>query len=142
MVPWLQFFWDEEPNDYDLYAKEQGQIATIANLLETSNKALIIPTDTGQKYSAMNNALVITTGNAITLANRIQFIKLGTLEEQRKNFDFIHCMPYYDISKGLLYISEQQWHSLKYKKLILNEKMDGREPRYDKFLAKGWQKYE
>jgi len=81
----------------------------------------------------------VITQNAITLKNKMQFITLAKYEDARIGFDFIHCMPYYDLSSEKFFISEQQMDVIAKKKLVKNPK--GREPvqwRIDKFLARGW----
>ena len=60
----------------------------------------------------------IETPNAITLRNRMQFITLSDYERARKSFDYIHCLPFYDILNDQFHISMEQWKSIKNKKLV------------------------
>jgi hypothetical protein len=61
----------------------------------------------------------VITARATTLKHSVQVITMET-KEHRKSFDFIHCMPWYDIKAGKYYISENQYRSIKEKKLIIN----------------------
>jgi hypothetical protein len=134
--------------DYDLWCKKPQDIDHIRNRIiqdylnhveeytekykenVPENFTLNDP-ETGKKY--------LVTANAITLKNKIQLITLSNYESERKSFDFIHCMPYYDISNKKLHISPRQMDSIIKKKLVRNE--GGKEPlqwRIDKFKNRGW----
>ena len=82
----------------------------------------------------------LITENAVTLTNDIQFIYLGTADVCRANFDFVHCMPWYDIQTQKLYISEAQFTAIKNKRLVYNLTGESiKDRRIQKYIAKGWQ---
>jgi hypothetical protein len=61
--------------------------------------------------------------------------------EHRKRFDFLHCMPWFDIKNEKFYISENQYKAIKEKRLVINP--DAREVaayRIQKFEKRGWKK--
>jgi len=135
-------FHNESVNDIDVYAKGPKAIAEIQSYLITS-KNNIIKSSTGYDLDSDTSAkpkphLLITT-NAITLTNDVQFIHLDTAEACRQKFDFIHCMPYYDLLTQKLHISETQFRVISSKKLIANIKgEDVKDFRIKKYLEKGW----
>jgi hypothetical protein len=132
-------FWGTPVKDIDIYAKDHKQIKIISDFLIEVG---IYIADTSH-YNLDDTAAVPTaslvTNNAITLKNKIQFITLGTAEESRKKFDFIHCMPWIDIKSQKLYISEAQFNSIKSREIVLNKR--GETPqahRVQKYVDKGW----
>ena len=67
------------------------------------------------------------------------FITLAKYGVARIGFDFIHCMPYFDLSSEKFFISEQQMDAIARKKLIQNK--TGKTPagwRIEKFKSRGW----
>jgi hypothetical protein len=136
-------FHDEEVNDYDIYFKDQKIIDSIKDTFKTfpDKQKLIkawneyadnpdIPVIHGKSY----------TERAITLEHDIQFIIMGTLDQCRPTFDFIHCMPYYDFAKDKMYISPRQLESIADKMLIFNPLREKHpsEARIQKFQRRGW----
>jgi hypothetical protein len=81
----------------------------------------------------------LVTANAITFKNGLQVIT-RTGKEHRETFDFVHTMPYFDMAKQQLFISRQQYDSIKNKKLIVNPKhlVLVNQWRADKFMGRGW----
>ena len=131
-------YHNDIPNDYDMYAECGAGLDYMLQEIATTDQWEIVLTDTGQHYSnAFDPTGKFESDNAITFKNKVQFIKLGDLESQRKQFDFIHCMPYYVLKTDTLYISESQWYSIKNKKLMLNP-LCTREPRMGKYFERGW----
>jgi hypothetical protein len=129
----------EEVNDIDLYAKDSKKLITV--------KKLII--DIGEHikevkgYSLTDTSNKLITENAITLKNDVQLIVLGPAEECRSKFDFVHCMPWFDIKTQKLYISESQFKSIKNKQLVPNISGESVKPyRLQKYLGKGWKSWE
>jgi hypothetical protein len=133
-------YHNESVNDIDVYAKTTKAIAEIQSYLITSKNDIIksgtyygLDSDTSAKPH-----LLITT-NAITLTNDVQFIHLDTAEACRQKFDFVHCMPWYDLNTQKLHISEIQFKSIASSTLIPNIKGETiKEYRIQKYIAKGW----
>jgi hypothetical protein len=81
----------------------------------------------------------LITAHATTFDNDIQVITMAT-SEFRDTFDFIHCMPWYDIKTGKLHISPAQYEAIKNKKLVLNPKAKKKPTarRVEKYVERGW----
>jgi hypothetical protein len=79
----------------------------------------------------------LITVNAVTLINDMQIIRLGHVDECRKIFDFKHCLPVYDISKQVYYISRNQFDSINSQTLMTHHGTP-KSHRLDKFLKRGW----
>jgi hypothetical protein len=133
----------EKVNDIDLYAKDLKSMKKIRDMLtDPSNNTIVkkgtaYELDTDDGPTLAGKALI--TNNAVTLANDVQFVYLGAADECRKKFDFIHCMPWYDLRTQKLYISQAQVASIRTKTLIPNntgEKI--KERRIKKYTDKGW----
>jgi hypothetical protein len=137
-------YHNETINDFDLWFKEKTLIEgsksyvleqhahSIMEYGETDAYAGLEPNN--EKYNAK-----IITNNAITLKGKVQIITLGEYDQQRKYFDFVHCMPFYDIEKDIFYISPEQMECISEKKLKMNP--GGRTPtewRISKFLRRDW----
>lgn len=138
-------FHYEAPNDIDLYSKDIKSIKIISDLLTQIGTSIVKEVKSYDTDDILTNPLgtrKLITNNAITLTNNVQFITIGAADECRKNFDFIHCMPWYDLKTQKLYISESQFDSIKEKKLVPNmEYMRGRklkETRISKYVTRGW----
>lgn len=136
-------FHDEKPKDYDIYFRSEKVVADLKlNFLnDPGAKEQVVD----WKEYADNADIPLIDGKclterAATLKNDIQFILMGTLDQCRPTFDFIHCMPYYDFEQDKLYISERQLQSIADKMLVLNplrEKPASSE-RIIKFQYRGW----
>lgn len=134
-------YHNEAVKDYDLWMEDFGPNNTELLYMDTliRNSYADHIAEYSEEYSGMKKTHKVITQNAITLKNKMQFITLAKYEDARIGFDFIHCMPYYDLSSEKFFISEQQMDVIAKKKLVKNPK--GREPvqwRIDKFLARGW----
>jgi len=128
-------YFGEEVNDIDMYAKSPKQIKIIKDLITQIGEHI----KEVKGYSLTDPSNKLITKNAITLKNDVQFITLGAADECRSKFDFIHCMPWFDIKTQKLYISESQFTSIKTRTLYHNghgEKL--KEYRLQKYLGKGW----
>jgi hypothetical protein len=131
-------YWGETPKDIDVYAKDNKDIKVISDFITDVS----IYIKSAEAYD-LNDALVpnklCVTNNAITLKNDIQFITLTDIETARKQFDFVHCMPWIDIKTQKLHISEAQFESIKLRNIILNKKGEPpKEYRVQKYVSKGW----
>jgi hypothetical protein len=138
----------EAIKDYDLWCRNSldiGHVKTriIQDYLNYVEEYTEKYKENAPEHFALNDPAsgkkYLVTTNAITLKNKVQLITLSNYENERKDFDFIHCMPYYDISNKKLYISPRQLDAIKNKKLVRNE--GGKEPvrwRIEKFKNRGW----
>lgn len=130
-------YHNETPKDYDMWVHDEEMIVPIYDSL-VLNWSDYIANYHDIGYTEVPNSKVITN-NAITLINNVQFIRLGTYKEQRKTFDYIHCLPYYDLTTQKFYISSQQMDSIAKKKLV--EIPNGNKAsirRFNKFKERGW----
>lgn len=131
----------ETPKDWDLWARNAEHIVTIQKEIEKKDFSNVVTDDAGSEYEGLKSGLQkgkFVTRNAITLANKIQFILLDDVETARQKFDFIHCKPYYDISDDKLYISKSQFSAIRFKQLIVNNPDTVTKQRIDKFRNRGW----
>lgn len=82
----------------------------------------------------------LITANAVTLTNELQFITgfSGSPDSVRANFDFVHCLPWYDFANDKLYISEEQYEACCGKILIINNSQLPSKKRVDKLISKGF----
>jgi hypothetical protein len=135
-------FHSEAVKDIDLYAKNHIAILKIKNHILNSSAENIktVSLYTLDEVIDDKDPKPLITENAITLNNDVQFIHLGDAEQCRSKFDFIHCMPWYDIKKQKLYISKEQFDSIQKKDLVVNRAYFGevKQNRLDKYISKGW----
>ena len=127
------------PNDYDIYLTDKEHIEAFKSLLH-NNDVLEFVKDISESYKAniqVNGKLI--TANATTFNNGIQVITCADAKSREK-FDYIHCMPWYDIKNDKLYISPQQFNAIKTKKLIINPKAKNPPTAYrrQKYIERGW----
>lgn len=134
-------YHDEVVKDFDLWLADFGPKNTdllhMDELIRKTYDDYIA--EYSEEYSGMKKTHKVVTQNAITLINKMQFITLAKYENARIGFDFVHCMPFYDLRTDKFYISEQQMDAIVKKKLIQNP--TGKAPvqwRIDKFLKRGW----
>jgi hypothetical protein len=85
---------------------------------------------------------VCLTENAITLSDKVQLIIrfYGSPSEVHENFDFLHCMMYYDYSTNKIVASAEMLESVLTRNLIYNGSLY---PvcsifRIRKFISRGW----
>ena len=132
-------FHGESPNDWDIYLRDENT----ANQFEffiLNDDAIDIVKDVNPEYRvAVKVEGKLVTENAITFKNDLQVITRAD-KEHRKTFDFIHCMPYFDMATQQLYISRAQYDAIKRKTLIKNRdhalSLSGQ--RINKFIERGW----
>jgi hypothetical protein len=131
-------FHNEPINDIDVYAKTHKAMMAIKDhiILNGNN----IKTTKGYPPDSLNiPEQPLITDNAVTLTNDVQFIYLGTADECRVKFDFVHCMPWFDIKTQKLYISETQFAAIESKTLVSNIAGEAiKERRIEKYQKKGW----
>ena len=131
---------DEKPKDFDLYSINPAH--GILFKLWIEENAMYRVEDINPAYGGTLVEGKLITSNAITLKNGVQFITrdMGPANNIRNTFDFEHCMPYYHLGEGMIYMSELQHHLCK-NKLLLKRKVDSGEDRTPKFLARGFKIY-
>lgn len=134
-------FHNEPVNDIDVYAKDARKMLHIKEYILGNGKN--IKTTKGYPPDTLNvPAQPLVTENAVTLTNDVQFVYLGSADECRKKFDFIHCMPWFDIITQKLYISEAQYMAIESKTLVLNISGESvKDRRIEKYQKKGWKLY-
>jgi len=137
-------YHNEAVNDIDVYAKNVKALAEIQSYLLTSKADIIKNT---KAYNLDDGTSVqsqpLVTVNAITLTNDVQFVHLAIAEVCRQKFDFVHCMPYYDLMTQKLHISEAQFRSIADRQLIPNTVGENvKEYRIKKYVEKGWKTWE
>lgn len=136
-------FHSEKINDIDLYAKDQPSLNVLKSyILEHMQKD--IKEMKKYDFEEANNPIPpakthMITNNAVTLKGDLQFVYLGTADQCRQKFDFIHCMPWFDIKTQKLYISRDQYDSIAMKRLIVNTLGEpAKYRRIDKYTKRGW----
>lgn len=131
-------FHGEPVNDIDVYAKSHKAMTVIKDHIILSGKN--IKSTKGYPPDTLNiPERPLVTDNAVTLTNDVQFVYLGTVDECRPKFDFVHCMPWFDIKTQRLYISEAQYMAIESKTLIANIVGESiKQRRLEKYQQKGW----
>lgn len=141
-------FHVEEPNDYDLLFNFSVDMLKVkVDVQHTRN--IIVPRTCISNINAnyfkdieevvyKGDGTKAVTDWAVTLFNGIQMV-FKTVD-YRKGFDFIHCMPYYDIMREKLYISPHQYDCIMHKKLVINPAHSQPivEKRIKKYTDRGW----
>lgn len=136
-------FHSEKINDFDLYAKDQPSLNILKSYILADMKADIKEMkryDVEDSENPIPEAQThMITNNAVTMRGDLQFVYLGTADQCRQKFDFIHCMPWFDIKTQKLYISRDQYDSIATKKMILNKSSENvKFGRVNKYVDRGW----
>lgn len=106
-------YFNQEPNDWDLLFKDEVSARSFKSYID-ANKDDVISLEEYQ--GQVGNKLI--TANAVTLKNKVQVIDW---KWKRNNFDFIHCMPWYDLQEDKYHIAAEQYDAIKNKQLILRD---------------------
>lgn len=132
----------EPVKDYDIWCKDMNVLTSMEKEIPEKYSNQIKEYSERDSYGNLTgkkqNEKIITK-NAITMVGEVQLITLSTYDVLRKQFDFIHCMPYYDLKEKKFYISPHQMECIATKKLELNP--GGNKPlqwRIEKFKFRGW----
>ena len=133
-------FNSETPNDWDVYLKNVDTADRFESFIMSDTPTLNEVKDLNPGYMAevkVRGKLI--TANAVTFKNGLQVIT-RTCKAHRETFDFIHCMPYFDMATQQLFISRRQYDAIKNKQIIQNpnHKEQPALHRLDKFLERGW----
>ena len=107
-------FYNQEPNDWDLLFKDEISASSFKHYISSHEEDVM---EAGM-YTGVQFTGKLITANAITLKNKVQVIDW---KWQRNNFDFIHCMPWYDLEKDKYYIAKEQYDAIKNKELIVGD---------------------
>jgi hypothetical protein len=139
-------YHNEQPKDYDLWLKVDAfetAEAIKANIVEKYSDAILDIADNYGQPGAKGTPQPCVTANAITFKNKFQLIFIGDYHSERKNFDFLHCTPYFDLDTDKFYISERQFRAIRDKQLIIHSKTRKMsEYRIQKFMSRGWKALE
>lgn len=129
----------EKPNDYDLYLNQENDIRDFKQYIKIFQEPYDFIEDIDEKYTQVEIEGKLVTANATTFKNGIQVITMSTADA-RNNFDFVHCMPWFRLSSGVLFISKKQYDAIKSKTLIKNEnyKLYLSQKRVEKYTSRGW----
>jgi hypothetical protein len=140
-------YHNEPVNDFDIYSLKMTGLQSIEWFLKETNletvpgsSPLSVLDDKNEYTYEIENGK-IKTANAITLNNKIQFVLNRTYESWRKEYDFVHCLPYYFIPARILYISKEQWKAIRDKKLKYanpNHVHTNIFKRTEKYKSRGW----
>lgn len=135
-------YHNETVKDYDFWFKPGPFSAADAirkNIVEKYTDIILDISENYGQSGAKGAPELCVTANAITFKNKFQLITLGDYHSERKNFDFLHCTPYYDLDADKFYISERQFDAIKRKKLIRHsETREIEQYRISKFKERGF----
>ncbi len=132
----------EEPKDYDFWMKPKPFLKVEAirqNIIEKYSDDILDISDNYGGAGAKGAPHPCVTANAITFKNKFQLITLADYYTARKDFDFVHCKPYFDFKEDKFVISERQFSIIQQKRLVSNN--PGRiiaVYRTEKFKNRGW----
>lgn len=135
-------FHGETPKDYDIYLDSMDSVIKFNELLKRQDILDKIE-DVNEKYSI--DTLIdgkMVTSRAVTFKNKIQVITMSTID-QRRTFDYLHCMPWFVLAQNKYFISRGQYDSIINKKLVINPAYVPTDKllqhaRQSKFLNRGW----
>ena len=133
-------FLDEEVHDWDVYLRDSVTISRFESFVMSDTPTLNEVADVTSGYMIITNVDgKLVTANAITFKNGLQVI-IKTDKTHRETFDFLHCMPYFDMATQQLFISRRQYDAIKDKKLVKNPRhaLALNEQRVEKFISRGW----
>ena len=131
----------EAPKDFDVYCRNQTVGEAAHALLITQYQDNI--KDVDEKYREVGCWKIpgkMVTEKSITMKNNMSFIVMnyGPPDQIKASFDFLHCTPHYDIAEDKLYISRDQYDSIKSKTLLVNNPDRVTPWRMEKFMKRGW----
>mgnify|MGYP000120146450 CR=1 FL=1 len=137
-------FHGEQPNDYDLYLKDQASIDAFNKIILPDSDVMKFVEDVNPKYM-VGDFLVdgkLVTAQAVTFKNKVQVITMHAADAREK-FDYIHCMVQYFPHTDNLYISKHQFDVIKAKRLEYNPKgitnNNMQQVRRMKYVKRGWE---
>ena len=132
----------EEPKDYDFWFKPKtfSDVEAIRqNIIEKYSDDILDISENYNAPGAKGAPYPCVTANAITFKNKFQLITLADYYSARKDFDLVHCKPYFDFKEDKFVISERQFSIIQQKRLVSNN--PGKiipVYRIEKFKNRGW----
>ena len=136
-------FWSEPVKDIDLWYGFDHNWAWFRESLDDlfiNSKGkfhhLVKSVNPSYMIGEVNGKMI--TANAITLHGDVQIIRLASIEDARRAFDFVHCQPVYDPKNMRYRISQRQLDAIKYKRLVKTPAGIITQHRLDKFKKRGW----
>ena len=127
-------YFNKDPNDWDLLFKDEISANSFKGYITQHQEDVMDMTEyTGADIKGSK----LITANAVTLKNKVQVIDW---KWQRHNFDFIHCMPWYDLKEDKYYIAAAQYDAIKNKQLIARDPdtFKPNDKRLKKWLDRGF----
>jgi hypothetical protein len=132
----------EEPKDYDFWLKPTPFLKVEAirqNIIEKYSADILDISENYAGQGAKGAPALCVTANAITFKNKFQLITLADYYSTRKDFDLVHCMPYFDFAEDKFVISERQFSIIQQKRLVpQNPGKIIPVYRTEKFKNRGW----
>ena len=132
----------EEPKDWDIYFKSHATQAWFASNYKMFKSGIADVNEKYQDFLGKDGKMV--TARSITMKNGISFIIMqnmaGNPNDVRKYFDYVHCMPWYDLLNNVLYMSPVQYEACHRKLLVVNNPAVIKPYRESKFLERGYKK--
>jgi len=134
-------FHNTSVNDWDVYLTSEQALHEFNQLIQHDIVVKTMIKDVTEEYrNSVGKDGKLITENAVTFKNGVQVITKSLADEARKTFDFIHCMPYYDLKNHMFYISKKQFTSIKDKVICVNPNTKTPFPnsRSLKYVKRGW----
>ena len=134
----------EQAKDYDLWVDIATEATATSSVKRYIAKNMAFVAEYQDKYGDLQipdekRGQKVITDRAITLTNGIQIITMGSFSELRRNFDFVHCLPYYVLYTDKFFISPLQMEVISKKKLVQNiYGQQATAARILKFTERGW----
>jgi hypothetical protein len=130
----------EEPNDWDMYLIDQDAGAEFQQrvLQNEWNIQDYIHEPTANYRTFLVKGRMVSE-HATLFKNCLQIITYQG-KAGRESFDFIHCMPYFDMASQKMFMSRAQYDAIKTKTLTKNPKhiADVLSWRLEKYISRGW----
>ncbi len=136
-------FHGETPNDWDVYLENGTKSENFLNRVLNNDENIyeqILEINPNYRTRSTLVPGIYVTESAITFKNGLQIIVNADKTTRQNGFDFVHCMPYFDMKTQQYFISRAQYDAIKNKHLIQNPNYIGQPivSRLDKFWSRGW----
>lgn len=135
-------YHNEAVADIDLYATSSQGLNKVKEYILNGNKNVKMidsyELDSDGKEVTTGKTQPLVTLNAVTLTNDVQFVYMDTWQNCKRKFDFVHCLPHYDLATQRLYISESQFQAIKTKTLVPTGYVEVKDKRRGKYFNRGW----
>lgn len=136
-------FHGETINDWDVYLETEKKSANfLLDVMDNKENIYDQILEINPNYRVRLTLVpgMYVTESAITFKNGLQIIHNADKATRLTGFDFVHCMPYFDMKTQQYYISRAQYDAIKNKHLIQNPNYIGQPTpdRLDKFWSRNW----